>query len=257
MLNYKVKIGLVPVRRDVDPRKGIFNWEKASERGRKNVKYIKEHFSSENVEFIDLEWLNDHAILFNEFDTDAVAEKFREEKVDAIVIINANFGPEETVGLLAEKVGKPVLIWAPIDDEFEPDGARWTDSQCGLFAVSRFLQRRNIPFSYIETCAVDEEPFTKGLKNFIAVACMVKYFKGMRVGQMGLRPKPFTSVMFNDSELLQKFGIRIVPVNNVGNDAVNRFGFFSDHFGSEHGHTCSNIGYFKLEDVVVTVVRNK
>jgi len=48
-----------------------------------------------------------------------------------------------------------------------------------------------------------------------------------------------------------------VPVNNVGNDAVNRFGFFSDHFGSEHGHTCSNIGYFKLEDVVVTVVRNK
>ncbi|MEE1198406.1 MAG: 5-deoxy-glucuronate isomerase [Acutalibacteraceae bacterium] len=32
-LNYKVKIGLVPIRRDVTPRPGIFNWEKAEERG--------------------------------------------------------------------------------------------------------------------------------------------------------------------------------------------------------------------------------
>ena len=28
MLNYHVKIGLVPIRRDVTPRPGIFNWEK-------------------------------------------------------------------------------------------------------------------------------------------------------------------------------------------------------------------------------------
>ena len=32
MLDYKVKIGLVPIRRDVTPRPGIFNWEKAEER---------------------------------------------------------------------------------------------------------------------------------------------------------------------------------------------------------------------------------
>ena len=32
MLNYHVKIGLVPIRRDVTPRPGIFNWEKAEER---------------------------------------------------------------------------------------------------------------------------------------------------------------------------------------------------------------------------------
>ena len=29
MLNYHVKIGLAPMRRDVTPRPGIFNWEKA------------------------------------------------------------------------------------------------------------------------------------------------------------------------------------------------------------------------------------
>ena len=34
MLNYQVKVGLAPMRRDVTPRPGIFNWEKAEERGR-------------------------------------------------------------------------------------------------------------------------------------------------------------------------------------------------------------------------------
>ena len=40
MLNYNVKIGLVPVRRDTTPRKGIFNWGKAEERGKANIKYM-------------------------------------------------------------------------------------------------------------------------------------------------------------------------------------------------------------------------
>ena len=31
--------------------------------------------------------------------------------------------------------------------------------------------------------------------------------------RVGLRPKPFCSVIFNEGELLQKFGIQTVPVN--------------------------------------------
>mgnify|MGYP004570556959 CR=1 FL=1 len=54
MLNYHVKIGLVPIRRDCTPRPGIFNWEYAEDRARKTVAYIEEHFTSENVSFVDL-----------------------------------------------------------------------------------------------------------------------------------------------------------------------------------------------------------
>ena len=32
MLNYQVKSGLVPIRRDCTPRPGIFNWEKGEAR---------------------------------------------------------------------------------------------------------------------------------------------------------------------------------------------------------------------------------
>lgn len=213
MLDYRVKIGLAPMRRDVTPRPGIFNWEKAEARGHRLVSYIREHFSDDRVEFVDLEGVNPVRVMYSEADGERVIERFRAEQVDAVFIINCNFGNEELAAQVAHGVGKPVLIWAPADDEFEADGMRYTDSQCGLFGISRQLQRRNIPFSYIETCAVDDEIFARGLAQFASVACMVKNFTDMRVAQVGMRPKPFCSVIFNEGELLDKFGIQTIPVN--------------------------------------------
>lgn len=213
MLNYSVKIGLAPMRRDVTPRPGIFNWEKAEERGHRIVAYMKEHFTSENVTFVDLKGINPVDVMYCDADAEKVIERFNVEKVDAILIINCNFGNEEIAAQVARGVNKPICIWAPLDDSFLPDGTRYTDSQCGLFGVSRQLQRFNIPFSYIETCAVEDNLFAVGLQKFISVACMVKNFRGMRIAQVGLRPKPFCSVIFNEGELMQKFGLQIVPVN--------------------------------------------
>lgn len=213
MLNYHVKLGLVPIRRDVTPRPGIFNWEKAEKRGRDAVNYIKSKYSNENVSFVDLKGINDVEVLFNEKDVDKVVERFQKEKVDAIFLINCNFGNEEVAADVARKLNKPVLLWAPIDDEFEADGMRYTDSQCGVFGVSRQLQRLNIKFTYIECCSIEDKIFDRGLNKFISVACMVKNFNGLRVAQVGMRPKPFCSVIFNEGELLQRFGIQVIPIN--------------------------------------------
>jgi len=52
---------------------------------------------------------------------------------------------------------------------------------------------------------------------------MVKNFTGLRIAQVGTRPKPFASVMYNESELMQKFGIRCIPINlAVITDKYNR-----------------------------------
>ncbi len=201
------------MRRDVTPRPGIFNWEKAEERGHRIVAYIEGHFASENVSFVDLKGINPVDVMYCDADAEKVIERFNAEKVDAVLVINCNFGNEEICAQVARGVRKPVCIWAPIDEDFMPDGMRYTDSQCGLFGVSRQLQRFNVPFSYIETCAVEDERFAGGLAKFTSVACMLKNFTGMRIAQVGLRPKPFCSVIFNEGELMQKFGLQIVPVN--------------------------------------------
>lgn len=213
MLVYQVKIGLVPLRRDCTPRPGLFNWEFAEERGRKTVAYIKEHFTTELIQFVDLKGVIDVETLWSCNDVDKVAEHFRKQGVDSIVLIPANFGNEEAAGELAKKMGKPVLLWGPQDDTFYEDGSRRTDTQCGIFAMSRQLLRMNVPFTYIENCFVEEKAFADGLMQFARVTCAVKNFSSMRIGQVGLRPKPFCSVIFNEGQLMEEFDTHVIPIN--------------------------------------------
>ena len=215
MLNYHVKIGLVPIRRDCTPRPGIFNWEYAEDRARKTVAYIEEHFTSENVSFVDLKSINEVEVLYNEKDVQPVVDLMRKERADAIFIINSNFGNEEVAAMVTKELGLPVLLWGPLDDveTVDSEGYRYRDSQCGLFGVSRQMQRYGVPFSYIENCRVSDPIFADGLDKFVRVACMIKNFRGMRIAQVGLRPKPFCSVIFNEGELMQRFGMHIIPVN--------------------------------------------
>ena len=223
MINYQVKIGLVPIRRDVTPRPGIFNWEKAEERCAAAVREIKARFTDSRVSFVDLEGINDVAVLYSDRDVPAVVERFQQEKVDAIFLINGNFGNEEVAGVVAKALGKPVLLWGPQDDSFLPDGTRYTDTQCGLFGMSRMLQRMRIPFTYIENCFTEDPIFEEGFRRFVGVACAVKNFRGMRVAQVGMRPKPFCSVIFNESDLMEQFDIHVIPVNlAVIQDKYNR-----------------------------------
>lgn len=214
MLDYNVKIGLVPLRRDCTPRPGQFNWEIAEERGRKTVAYIEEHYSSDRVSFADLKGVIDVEVLWSCNDIDKVVKHFNEQKVDAVFLIAANFGNEEAAGELAKKMGKPVLLWGPQDDApDEKDGMRYTDSQCGLFGISRQLMRMNVPYTYIENCLVDSKRLEKGLDSFARVACAVRNFRGMRIGEIGLRPRPFCSVICNEGQLMEEFDIHMVPIN--------------------------------------------
>lgn len=60
---------------------------------------------------------------------------------------------------------------------------------------------------------MESDTFAEGFRKFASVSCMVKNFTGMRIAQVGMRPKPFCSVIFNEGELMEKFGLQIVPVN--------------------------------------------
>ena len=213
MLDFKIKIGLIPEIRDLGDfatRKGIFEPAKGVERKNEVVRYIKKNFSDENTEFTDLEWLNGLGVLYKNTDSDAVCEYLQKEKVDAIFIINCNFGNEEVCGRVARKLNLPVLLWGPQDTVFEADGLRYTDSQCGLFAISKQLRRYHIPFSYIENCRMEDDIFRSGLERFLSVVTMIKNFKKLTVTMVGTRLTPFKSVMYNELELTEKFGM-----NNV------------------------------------------
>ena len=224
MLDYKVKIALAPCRRNDAPfivPGGI--WSKEAALAMKNtvMPYITEHFADDHVEFCDLEWFAEDGMMYDYDQAATIAEHFRNEKIDALFIINMNFGDEEVAAKLAKLCDVPTLIWAPQDVEFgEVEdkrienlayGQRLLDAQCGLFAISKLLQRYKVKFTHIPTCHVHEDCFKQAFEDFAAVVCILKNFKKMRILQLGNRPKLFTSMMFNEDELLTKFGIEVFP----------------------------------------------
>lgn len=220
-MNYKLKIGVLPIRRLIkEPPKriGMFQSDYAIENKNALLKYLRANFTDEQTEFVDIEWLNEEGLLRKPEDCEAVVEYFKEEKIDALMIANCNFGEERCASEVAKKLGVPTLLWGPRDRNFTND-LRYTDTQCGLFAISKGLKRAGVKFSYIENCDLGAPAFNKGMEQFFGVACMVKNFKNMKIVQIGARLKPFKSIMYNELELCEKFGIDVISVNLV--ESVN------------------------------------
>lgn len=252
MLNYKLKIGLLPIRRWIkEPPKriGIFQSDYAVENKNASVNYIKAHYTDEQTEFVNIDWLNEEGVLCLDSDCDKVADYFKTEKIDALFIINCNFGQENCAGLVAKRLGVPTLLWGPRDRNFTND-IRYTDTQCGLFAMSKQLKRNNVKFSYIENCDITAPAFDKGLKQFFGVACMVKNFKDMKILQVGTRVKPFKSIMYNELELCEKFGIDIVTFNlaEAVNDLKEIYENKQDELDKELVELKNNLDCGKLDD---------
>jgi L-fucose isomerase-like protein len=74
------------------------------------------------------------------------------------------------------------------------------------------LRRFRVPFTYITNSWIGDKIFEKGFSNFLSAASVVKAFRNMRIGMISTRPGEFWSIMANEGELLEKFGIEVIPV---------------------------------------------
>ena len=203
-LNQAVKIGVAPTIRD-----SSFGIDEAI----RYKRLIIDKLNQLHLNYVDIDWLNEDGLLFRCKDVDAIADKFVNEKVDCLFIPHCNFGSENAVAALAKKMNKPLLIWGPRDEAPFDNIGNLRHTQCGMFASSKVLRRQGVPFTYIENSRVDSHIFREGLTNFIAAARVVKSFKNMRIGQISTRPGAFTSVVCNEGELLEKYGIQIEPID--------------------------------------------
>ena len=202
-----IKIGVAPTRRTTWTHKP-FNLPEAVRVKNEIAEKLKEF----DVELVTLDGLTQDGMMFQVSDADEAAAYFLAQGIDGVFIPHCNFGSEESVARLCKRLGKPVLLWGPKDYINPDDHYRYRDSQCGLFATSKVLSLYNVPFTYIENCDLDDPIFSDGFNRFIAICSVVKAFRNMRIGQIGTRPGPFASVKCNEMELLEKFGIEIVPI---------------------------------------------
>ena len=202
-----VKLGFMPTRRNMYGDKA-FNPGSAKAAKEDIERWMKDR----KVNYVGLDFLNDEGLLYHPEDVDTVYKYFVKKGVDAIFCPHCNFGAEDAVAKVAAKLNKPILLWGPREDMPDNEGYRYRDSQCGLFASTKVLQRMGVPFSYITNCSIKEPVFERLFNNFISAARVVKYFLNMRIGQISLRPDAFWSVKCNEGELLERYGIDLVPL---------------------------------------------
>jgi len=225
----KVRIGCISTRREV------FSVSDAIAHKNNILKELKNY----DADIIDIEDINEEGLLFSESDVSAVVKKMKEAEVDGVFFPHCNFGSEDLVGKAASAIRKPVLLWGPRDDAPLEDGLRTRDTQCGLFATGKVLRRFNVPFTYIENSRITDDVFKNGFRNFTAVCAAVRDFNNTRILQIAPRPAAFWTVICNEGELLEKFGIQIFPVTLV--EIVNDVYKVLDRKDNEYKETLNKI----------------
>ena len=202
MAKAKIKIGYAPTRRAIFSAPAAIQFRKL----------IADRLRELDIDFVDIDDINDEGLLFDDEGMYKIAEKFKREKVDGLFLPHANFGTEYECGRLAKELGVPVLLWGPRDERPDENGMRLRDSQCGLFATGKVLRRFHVPFTYMNNCNLEDPEFERGIKDFLAVCNVVKVFRHTRILQIGPRPFDFWSTMCNEGELLEKFNIQLSPI---------------------------------------------
>lgn len=198
-----LKIGYAPTRREVFSREDAKSYKEM----------IETKIKDWDIEIVNIDWLNEEGLLYNPLDASRVAERFKEKGVDALFAPHCNFGTEDAVARLAKEMKKPLLLWGPRDDAPLKDGIRTRDTQCGLFATGKILRRFGAPFTYVGNCSLNSPLFERGFDTFLKVSSVVKAMDRPRIGQVGTRPAEFLTVMYNESELLECFGIEVIPIS--------------------------------------------
>jgi L-fucose isomerase-like protein len=205
-MSERIRLGFAPTRRFVFSKEDAFRF--------KNL--TREAIGRHDVDVVDLEGINEEGLLYdNDADADRIARRFRDADVDAVFFPHCNFGTEDTVARVAKAVGKPVLLWGPRDEDPLEDGFRLRDTQCGLFATGKVLRRFNVPYTYVVNSTLESTVFKRGFQNFLQAANVVKAFRRLRILQIAPRPAGFWTMICNEGELLERFGVETYPVTLV------------------------------------------
>ncbi len=198
----KLKIGYAPTRREGFSVQAALQYKSL----------IWEKLQEFDADFINIDDVNEYGMLDSEESALKAVNLFRENMVDAVFFTHCNFGTEFAQGRVGKELNKPVLLWAPQDERPAPHAVRTRDAQCGLFAAGKVFRRFNVPFTYLTSCKAEDQKFMFGMDTFLAATRVVKSFNECRILQIAPRPQAFWSVICNEGELLEQFGIEVVTI---------------------------------------------
>lgn len=150
--------------------------------------------------------------IWNFDQAEAMAEYFRREGVDGILIAALDFGDERSACKVAELLRVPVLLVATKEPPVPagPSLARTSDSYCGTLSIASGLYRRKLAFHYAGIFFAEDPQFCAEVETFVRAVAVVKGLQGARIGQVGVRPATFETVGYDEAAMIRKFGQNVI-----------------------------------------------
>lgn len=206
MAGTKVKLGFCPIGKFVFSHEDALHYKAL----------IEAKLREWQVDYVSIDGVLPDGIVRDQSHVQPVVDHLKREGIDALFLPHCNFGTEGAAGMIGAKLGVPVLLWGPRDEAPLPDGRRLRDTLCGMFATSKVLHKLNVPFTYIENCRVDDLAFQKGVDTFLRAANVADAMRrGIRIGHIGQRIDFFWTTIINESELLERFHVEVLPLDMV------------------------------------------
>lgn len=202
----KLKLGVVPVKR------GSLSMERARGQKERYLERIR-GLMPEFVELTDIEDVCENGVAYKPEDVEPAVGKLKAAGIEALFIPFCDFGEEEVAARIAAAMKLPVLVWGARDERPNTIESRGRDTQCGMFAATKVMRRYNVKYSYIYNVPLDSEEFMQGYDRFIRVSTVLRDLSNLRIAKIGARPRNFVSVMTNEANLIQRFGMSVVPIS--------------------------------------------
>lgn len=159
--------------------------------------------------------LTPHGTVSTLDEAEVVAEYFRRQHVDGVILCPLDFGDERSAVKVAELLGAPVLLYATKEPPAPDDSglSRVSDSYCGNLSMASGLYRRKIAFRYAGLFFPDEPELLDEVQDFVRAVAVVKGLKNARLGHVGVRPPSFETVGYDETALIRKFGQNVIYSN--------------------------------------------
>ncbi len=147
-------------------------------------------------------------------DAQKLADLFKKhrDEIDGVLVTLPNFGDERAISNVMRWSGLdvPILVQAFPDDPKKMTIADRRDSFCGKMSCCDNLRQYGFKYTLTSQHCVDpeSESFRQDLRSFAAVCRIVRGLRSVRVGLLGARPAPFTTVRFSE-KLLERAGISV------------------------------------------------
>lgn len=206
MYKGKIVLGVAPVKRS------FLSMEEAKRQKDRFMGVIRK-IRPETVTLTDIDDICENGIAFSLDTVPKVIKKFRENEIDALFIPFCDFGEEQVAAQIAAAFHLPVLVWGARDERPNTFESRGRDTQCGMFAATKVMQRYGVTYSYIYNVEAESRSFKDGYENFLRVAAVLRDLRTLRIAKIGERPSPFMSVMTDEANLLRRLGAVTVPVS--------------------------------------------